>query len=164
MRRKIWMGIVLIVATLILAVGLFTGYVEPPSENGFRLIFLENNTVLISDSDVVSYNLTSQEIAITEIASERLVGMGDELYSFTGFLIRIDGEEVYRGVFRSAIMSAIPGSPKICILFPSMVLHSGIENQNGIRMFYPGFEPPNDQPEANAKFSEYFGDANKLIY
>ena len=163
MRSKFWIGIILIVATLILAVVLFTGYVEPLSENGFRLIFLENNALLISESDVVSYNLTSQEIVITKIASERLVGMGDELYSFTGFLIRIDGEEVYRGVFRSAIMSAIPGPPRICVLFPSMFLQSGIENNNAIRMFYPRFEPPTDQSEANTKFSDYFAQANKLI-
>jgi len=155
---------VLIVIALILAVGLFTGYVEPPPEDGFRLIFLEDNALLISSSDIVSYNLTSQEIAITEAASERLVSMGDELYSFTGFLIKIDGEEGYQGVFRSAFMSAIPGPPKICILFPSMHLQSGIENHNAIRMFYPRFEPPSDQPQANAKFSEYFREANKLIY
>ena len=153
MRRRIWIGIVLIAATLILAVWLFTTYVAPPSEEGFRLIFLENNALLISDADVVFYNFTSQEITITEIASERLVGMGDELYSFTGFLVSIDGEEVYRGVFRSAIMSAIPGPPKICILFPSILLQSGIENHNAIRMFYPGFEPPSNQKDPNTKFS-----------
>jgi len=85
--------------------------------------------------------------------------MGDRLYSFTGFLIRIDGEEVYRGVFRSAFMSAISDPPKISILFPSE-----IENHNAIRMFYPGFEPPSDQPEANAKLVEYFEESNKLSY
>ena len=158
MRRRIWIVLVLILATLISAVWFFTGYVEPPSEGGFRLVFLENNVLLISDADVVSYNLRArQEIAITDTASERLVGMGDRLYSFTGFLIRIDGEEVYRGVFRSAVMSAIPGPPKISILFPSE-----IENHNAIRMFYPGFEPPSDQPEANAKLVEYFEESNKL--
>lgn len=154
---------VLIVATLILVVGLFFGSIESPSKEGFTLTFLENNVLLISDADVVSYNVTSQEIAIKEIASERLVNMGDELYSFTGFVIRIDGEEVYQGVFRSAIMSAIPGPPRICVLFPSMFLQSGIENNNAIRMFYPGFEPPSDQSEANARFSDYFAQANKLI-
>jgi hypothetical protein len=163
MRRWILIFI-LIVTALILTIGLFTCYVEPPPEEGFRLIFLEDNALLISGSDIVSYNLTSQEIAITEAASERLANMGDELYSFTGFLIKIDGEEVYQGVFRSAFMSAIPGPPKICILFPSMHLQSGIENHNAIRMFYPRFEPPSDRQEANAKFSEYFGEANKLIH
>ena len=85
------------------------------------------------------------------------------MYSFTGFVITIDDEEVYRGVFRSAVMSAIPGPPRICVLFPSMFLQSGIENNNVIRMFYPGFEPPSNQSEANAKFGDYFRQANKLI-
>jgi len=163
MRRRILITSALILATLILVVGLFVGSMESPSKEGFTLTFLENNVLLISDADVVSYNVTSQEIAITEIASERLLDIGDKLYNFTGFVIRIDGEEVYGGVFRSAIMSAIPGSPRICVLFPSMGLQSGIENNNAIRMFYPGFEPPSDQSEANAKFNDYFEQANKLI-
>lgn len=164
MRRKIWVCVILFASMLILVVGSLIGNVNPPSEEGFRLIFLENNTLLISHSDVISYNLTSQEIAITEIASERLVDMGDELYSFWGFLITIDGEQVYQGVFRSAIMSAIPSSPKISILFPSMLPQSGTENYNAIRMFYPQFEPPSNQPEANAKFKEYFRKTNKIIH
>ena len=163
MRRKILVSGLLIVAILILIVGLFFGSMAAPSKDRFTLTFLENNVLVISDADIVSYNKTSQEIAITEIASEHLVNMGNELYNFTGFVIRIDDEEVYHGVFRSTIMSAIPGSPRICILFPSMFLQSGIENNNAIRMFYPSFEPPSDQSEANAKFIEYFAHANKLI-
>jgi len=60
MRRRIWIVLVLILATLISAVWFFTGYVEPPSEGGFRLVFLENNVLLISDADVVSYNLRAR--------------------------------------------------------------------------------------------------------
>ena len=164
MRRRVWIGLVLTVAALISALWFFTGYVEPPSEGGFRLVFLEGDVLLISDVDVVSYNLTNQEIAITDTASERLVGMGDRLYSFTGFSIRIDGEEVYHGVFRSAFMSAIPDPPKISILFPSILFPSEIENPNAIRMFYPWFEPPSEQPEANAKLVKYFEESNKLSY
>ena len=163
MRRRILVSAALIFATLILVIGLFLGSIESPLKEGFTLTLIENNVLLISDAEVVSYNVTSQELAITENASERLVGMGDELYSFGGFVIRIDGEEVYQGVFRSAIMSAIPGPPRICVLFPSMFLQSGIERNNAIRMFYPGFEPPSDQIEANAKFRDYFGQATKLI-
>jgi hypothetical protein len=163
MKRRILISTALILATLILVLGLFLVSMDSSSKEGFTLIFLENNVLLISDADVISYNVTSQEIAINETASERLLDMGDELYIFTGFAIRIDGEDVYQGVFRSAIMSAIPSPPRICVLFPSIFLHSGIENNNAIRMFYPGFKPPGNQLEANAKFSDYFGQANKLI-
>ena len=118
---------------------------------------------MVNSEDVSIETRSQTEITITDIASERLVDMGNKLYNFTGFVIRIDGEEVYQGVFRSAIMSAIPGPPRICVLFPSMFIQSGIENNNAIRMFYPGFEPPSDQSEANAKFSDYFAQTNKLI-
>ena len=37
--------------------------------------------------------------------------LGD-FYSFTGFVIKIDGEEIYRGIFREHTMSAIPASSK----------------------------------------------------
>jgi hypothetical protein len=161
--RRILHSAALIFALLILVVGLFLGSMNSSSKEGFSLTFLENNVLLISDADVISYNVTSQEIAIKEIASKRLLDMGDELYSFTGFAIRIDGEELYQGVFRSAIMSAIPGPPRICILFPSIIIQSGIESNNTIRLFYPGFEPPSDQIEANTKLSECFGQTNKLI-
>jgi len=93
------------------------------------------------------------------------VDIGDSLYSFdNGFVIRMNGEEVYRGVFRTAIMPAIPSPPRISILFPSMLFPSETENHNAIRMFYPASEPPNDEPEANAKFFQCFEDVDKLTY
>ena len=136
----------------------------PPAKEGFKLMFVENNALLISDNDIISYNLTSKEITITDAASKRLLDMGDNLYSLNqGFVIRIDGEEVYRGVFRTSFMSAIPAAPKISILFPSMLFPSETENDNAIRMFYPGFEAPNDQIGAYEKFVNHFEQANKLI-
>src|SRR5512137_2310437 len=120
MKKGALIGLLLIAVAVISAAWFLKDYVVPPSEEGFRLVSLESSAVLISDADIVSYNWTSQEIAITDAASERLLQIGDDLYSFAdGFVIRIDGEEVYRGVFRTAIMSAIPESPKISILFPS---------------------------------------------
>ena len=49
MRRWIWIGVVLIVATSILAVRLLIGNVQPPSKEGFRLIFsIEWEVLLLS--------------------------------------------------------------------------------------------------------------------
>jgi hypothetical protein len=59
-------------------------------------------------------------------------------------------------------MSAVPSPPRISALFPSMLFPSQTENRNAIRMFYPGFEPPSDLPEANARIFEYFEDTGKL--
>ena len=89
--------------------------------------------------------------------------MGD-LYAWAGFVVKIDGVEVYRGVFRAHTMSAIPAPPSITILFPSVVLPSETENYGAIRMFYPSFQPPGDLPANNARLLQYFDRANKLVY
>jgi hypothetical protein len=164
MKTKLWIGILIIVVSILAAV-LLASYLAKPAEEGFTVIFLEDNTVLISGNEVLSYNWTSQEIAIADAASERLLGKGDSLYSFSkGFVMRINGEEVYQGVFRLSVHSAIPSSPKISIMFPSTLFQSEPDNYHAVRMFYPSFEPPSDQPEANTKLSEYFEDAGKLLY
>ena len=163
MKKIISIGFLLIVFIAIIAAWLLMNDATQPSEEGFKIISLENNNMLISDTDILSYNWTSQEITITNTASERLIEIGDSLYSFVGFVVKINGEEIYRGVFRMAIHSAIPEPPRISILFPSMLFPSETENCNAIRMFYPSFEPPSDQPEANAKLSSYFKTISKLI-
>ena len=165
MKRWVWIGLALAILVSISALWLFRGHVAQSPENGIRIVSLENNALIISDADILSYNWTRQEITITDKAADRLEGMGDRLYSFSsGFAIRINGEEVYRGVFRAAYMSAIPESPRISILYPSMLFPSETENRNAIRMFYPWFEPPSDQPEENARLFDYFEDVNKLSY
>jgi hypothetical protein len=165
MKKRKWINLLLVLLVLIAALWVFRNYVDQPSEVGFSLVSLKDNTVLISDTDVLSYNWTSQEIALTDGAAQRLNQMGNNLYSFTdGFVIRIKGEEVYQGVFRSPIMSAIPEPPKISIMFPSVLFPFESENNHAIRMFYPGFQPPTDQLEKNSKLSQYFEAVNKLTY
>jgi hypothetical protein len=165
MKKRMWTSLLLIVLASTAALFVLRSYMVRPSEAGFSLVSLKDNALLISDADVLSYNWTSQEIALTDAASQRLIQQGENLYSFTdGFVIKIDGEEVYQGVFRSPIMSAIPEPPRISIMFPSVLFPSESVNNHAIRMFYPGFQPPNDQPEKNSKLSQYFEGVNKLTY
>jgi hypothetical protein len=163
MRASTYVGSLLVVLVLLSVAWYFGRNASEPSQEGFKIVSLEDKGVLISDSDIMSYNWTSQEIAIMDVASQRLRNRGDNLYSFaSGFVITIDGEEVYRGVFRMAIHSAIPSPPQISIMFPSALLGSEIDNYGAIRMFYPWFQPPIDQPEANAKLYDYFSESGKL--
>jgi hypothetical protein len=160
-----WISLLLIVLVLIVGLWVFRDYMVQPSESGFRIVSLKDGTVLISDADILSYNWTSQEIALTDAASQRLTKTASSLYDFTGgFAIRINGQEVYQGVFRAAYMSAIPAPPKISIMFPSVLFPSESQNNHAMRMFYPGFQPPSDEPEKNLKLSQYFEGVNKLTY
>jgi hypothetical protein len=165
MKTSTYIGALLLVLLLISVAWYFGKDSAQPSQEGFKLVSLEDNVVLVSDPDVLYYNWTSQEIAITNEASQRLLEEGDGLYNFTsGFVITIDGEEVYHGVFRMAIHSAIPAAPQISILFPSMLFTSETQYYGSMRKFYPVFEPPNDQPEANTKFYLHFENSGKMIY
>jgi hypothetical protein len=164
MKRRIWIGFVLVVLASISALWFFRSYMMQPSEAGFRIYSIENNALLISDADILSYNWTSQEMAITTEASERLTETGN-LYSWPGgVVVKIDGEETYRGIFREYTMSAIPTPPKISILFPSASFPFESVNRGAIRMFFPSFQPPSDQPVNNAKILSYFEKINKLEY
>jgi hypothetical protein len=165
MKKTIWIIIALTVLVPISTMWLFRNYANPPAESGFKMISLQNNALLISESDILSYNWTSHEMAISDEASQRLLGYGDSLYSFTGgFVIRIDGEELYRGVFRAIYMSAIPAPPKISILFPAIFYPSSTENPKALIMFYPSGEPQSNQTEANKKLFQYFEKTNKLTF
>ena len=165
LKKRMLISLLLVVIALIATLWVFISYQLKPSQAGFTLVCLKDNTVLISNADILSYNWTSQEITLTDSASQRLIQMEENLYSFTeGFIIKIDGQEIYQGVFRSPIMSAIPEPPRISIMFPSILFPSETENNHKIRMFYPGFQPPNDQPEKNSKLFQYFEGVNKLTY
>jgi hypothetical protein len=164
MKKLIIVSLLLVLLVALTSAWVFRDTWSPPSEAGFRIVSLNDNTVLLSDEDVVTFNSTSQEIALTDAASQRLTQFGGSLYSFTNvFALRVNGEEIYQGVFRSAVMSALPASPKIAILYPAMYFPSGLENDHAIRLFYPSFEAPNDLSEETSKFAQYFLEAGKLI-
>jgi hypothetical protein len=164
MKKLIIVSLLLILLVALTAAWVFRDTWSPPSEVGFRMVSLNDNIVLLSDEDMVTFNVTSQEIALSDEASQRLTQFGDSLYSFTNVVaLRVNGEEIYQGVFRSAVMSALPASPKIAILYPAVYFPSDAENDHTIRLFYPSFEAPSDLSEENAKLAQYFAEAGKLI-
>jgi hypothetical protein len=163
MKRTIWVALLLVLLLSVSTVWFFVGRSTPPSLTGFRITTIGTNVTLISDADILSYNWTSQEMAITPQASARL-NATKGLYNWTGFVITIDGGVAYGGVFRAYTMSAIPAPPAISILFPSVTFPSQSTNYGAMRMFYPGFQPPGDQSASNVKLIQHFQKTNRLTY
>jgi hypothetical protein len=129
------------------------------------MVSLNDNSVLLSNADMMSFNVTSQEIFLTNTGAQRLALLENGLYDFSNVVsLRVNGQEIYQGVFRTASMSALPQQPKIAILYPSMDLTTGTENDHAIRLFFPSFQPPSDLIEMNTKFTQYFQDAGKLVH
>jgi hypothetical protein len=156
MKRQIWISIMLVVLVALAGLWVFRGSWLPSSESGFRLASLEDNNVLVSDADVLSYNATSQEIILTDQASQRLTQMGDNLYSSV-YVIRINGEEICQGLIRTVYWSSLPPPSKIEIYFPS-----DLTGDHALRLLYTQVEPSNNLQEKYTPFIQYFEDANKL--
>jgi hypothetical protein len=168
-NKLVWASIIAVVCISLAAVaGAWWVYNEnsflPKQDKGFVLALNDGSLTLLSDADIISFNLTSQEIAITDNASERLTNFGNGLYNFSSvYVFRVNSEEVYQGIFRSAIMSAVPSPPKIAVLYPSFDYLTNEENNHAIRLFYPNFEVPGYQTENNAKLVAYFQEAGKVV-
>ncbi len=156
MKKRIWASILLVFVVLA-GLWFFTSNWLPASESGFKLSSLEDDSLFVSDSDILSFNVTSQEIILTDQASQRLTQMGDELYRSVG-VVKINGEEIYQGLFRTAYMSLIPPPSKVTIFFPS-----DMTDDHAVRLYHT-FEPSSDMQEQNAKVIQYFEAANKLTY
>lgn len=157
----------LAVIVAVAAVVIYQNTLARTSENkqltGFTMVILSDNTTLLSDVDVLSFNSTSQEFTLTQNASERLQQVGNSLYNFTNPVsIRVNGEEIYRGIFRSIIMSAVPEPPTVAILYPSVTIPECTEKDNVMRLFYPSFELPSDMQAMNTKLVDFFEDTNRF--
>lgn len=163
MRKRAPASIILIVLIAVAATWVFKGYWSPPPAHGFNITALQDDTLLVSDAQVLSFNATSQEFTLNNAASQKLMQMRDILYNYNYTVtLKIDGEEIYQGLFRAVWMSAVPSPPEIAILFPSFNFTDDTENSHAMRLFYPYFQPGSNQLEANQKLIHYFEATNRL--
>ena len=166
MKKQVILGVLLVVIVAVAAVLVFqSDLLGSASEDktGFTMVSLSDNSVLLYDTDILSFNSTSQEFLLTDSAVQRLQAAGTNLYNFTNIVsIRVNGEEIYRGIFRSIIMSAVPEPPTVAILYPSVTIPDCTEKENAMRLFYPSFELPSDMQAMNTKLTGFFEDTNRL--
>jgi hypothetical protein len=157
------LAVIIAVAAVVIIQNTLGNASENKPETGFTVVILSDNSTLLSDADIISFNSTSQEFTLTQNASERLQQAGYSLYNFTNPVsIRINGEEIYRGIFRNAAMSAVPQPPTIAILYPSITFPEGTEKNCTMQLFYPSFTPPSDMQAMNTKLTHFFEYTNRL--
>lgn len=166
MKKQLIFGLLAVIIA-VAAVVVYQSTLGSVSENkpvtGFTMVYLSDNSTLLTDVDILSFNSTSQEFTLTQNASERLQQLGFSLYNFTNTVsIRVNGEEIYRGIFRNAAMSAVPQPPTVAILYPSITFPEGTQMDNVMRLFYPGFTPPSDMQAMNTKLVNFFENTNRL--
>jgi hypothetical protein len=166
LKKQVYVGILMVVIVAVAALLVFqSGLLDSPHHDntGFTMVSLNDNSVLLYDSDVLQFNSTSQELLLTDTASQRLQSLGINLYNFSNVVsIRVNGEEIYRGIFRNAAMSAVPQPPTIAILYPSITFPEGTVKNCTIQLFYPSFTPPSDMQAMNTKLTNFFEDTYRV--
>jgi hypothetical protein len=128
------------------------------SREGFGIYLLENDTLIISDVDMLSYNKTNHGIDLTDECAKRLEEVKTPI--FGRFVIRINAEEIYYGTFVPSFVSRSYPSSEPVIMTPPL---SGSYDFVKIQMGYPFNQPPDVDPRNNSKIFDYFQKAGKLI-
>ena len=152
----------LLIAFLIIAVfcSALTSYywisTNHKSEEGFGIFLSENNTLVISDQDIIWYNVTSHEVKLTQSGADKIDALNVSVFG-TQFVAKIDGREIYKGTFMTPISSV--SAPPSNVVIETFFQNNTIKIQIG----YPPMQPPGKDPRINSEIFNHFQNLNKLV-
>ena len=129
-------------------------FVITPSEEGFDIYLLESDELVISDLEIISYNKTSHKIILTDVGVEKIKDLQVPLNG-TSFVIKVEGEEIYRGAFWSPISSLIYHG----VVIETVVTNNSVKIEAG----YPSSHFQGKDPRANPKMFDYLNRVGKMI-
>jgi len=155
MAKKIKIGLVI----LFVGIAVFGGWFILKnqlqiSREGFGIYLLENDELVISDKDIISYNKTSHEIKLTEYGIKKIEALKVPLQG-SPFVVKINDEKIYNGSFVTPISSIPPP--------PSEVVIVTLVSDNNTIQIEKGYPTPNVDPRNNSQLFDYFQKVGKLI-
>ena len=124
-----------------------------PLEGGFGIYLLGSGELVISDREIVSYNKTSHEIELTEAGVAKIEGLQVPVNG-TGFVVKVEGEEIYRGAFWTPISSL----PYNGVVIETVVTDDSVKIEAG----YPSSQFQGEDPRDNPKIFDYLSRLGKL--
>lgn len=124
-----------------------------PSEGGFGIYLLGSGELVISDLEIVSYNRTSHEIELTEAGVAKIEGLQVPVNG-TGFVVKVEGQEIYRGAFWTPISSL----PYNGVVIETVVTDNSVKIEAG----YPSSQFQGDDPRDNPRVFDYLSRLGKL--
>lgn len=157
LSKKSVLGVIVLLLAGIAVVGWLLLGQQP--QRGFEIYLSESNKLVISDEDIVSYNKTSHKIKLNEQGLRRMKALDLYLYQKT-FIVKLNGEEVYKGAFWSSISSQ---SYSGIVIVDVILIRNGMTDSITIEKGYPspdffeGIDPRN-----NPEIFDYFQKIRKL--
>lgn len=162
MERETYIATILgIVGALTLC--LLIAYQARIQTGEFAIILTLNNTKVVSEADIIYYNITSHEFTLTDECAGRLKPMGWRLSG--NFTMVVNGEVVLSGIFVPPVVSRSYPSSQVVIVYPNIWSSMGsmIYGKMKIQMGYPWDTPVTSDPRDNPRITEYFERLGKLI-
>ncbi len=129
-----------------------------PEAERFGIYLLSSGDLVISNDDIVCYNLTSHEIVLGKSGVARIKELGTIPVNGTGFVVMVDGEAVYTGAFWTPVSSISYHGVVIMIEIPlpdTLRLELGYPDPS----FYEGSDPRGD-----TRIADVFRALSKLIH
>jgi hypothetical protein len=136
-------------------------YQSPTPIGELAIILALDNNKVVSDSDILYYNVTSHEFTLTSECAERLKPMGWRLAG--NFTLVVNAEVELRGIFVPPITSRSYPSNQVVIIYPTFDFSSNNYRVMKIQMGYPWDQPVSLDPRDNPRITEYFDLSGKLI-
>lgn len=127
------------------------------SKEKFGIYLFENNELVVSDKDILSYNKTSHIIKLTEDGANKINNLFVGVYG-KPFVMILNGKEMYNGSFWTSISSVSYSG--VVILIDDVSINNSIAIQLGYPSlgFYDGKYLIN-----NSEIFYYFERLGKLI-
>jgi len=145
-------SILILLATIIIViVARYYVYPSQHPEAGFNLILTKDDSKLLSDTDIQSYNVSSYTLTLTDECVDRMKTMKEPLIG--DFIITINGESDLHGIFVSPMVSRSYPSTEVVIVYPS--IPSDYKTMK-IQMGYPWDQPTDNDPRHDSKMTQYF--------
>jgi hypothetical protein len=152
------MYLAFVVVFLILSIGGWWIWhnVSLMSNGRFGIFLLDTDEVVISGEDIVSYAKSVHEVKLTEEGATKIEQLSLKVpVDGTKFVIKINGQEIYRGWFWSPVSSISCSG----VVIETLVRNNTIRIETG----YPSFHFQGEDPRNNPDLLNYFQVVGKLV-
>ena len=153
-QRRIILTIAIATFSVLMLFGVSSWYGRPGQ--GFGIYLVKDNRLIIADNDVLSYTWNSHTLKLTEEGARRIRELSVPVVG-EPFVLKVNGEELYRGYFWTSISSISCNGIMIDVL---RITDNCVSLENGYpsESFFTGADP-RDQKEV----FEYFQRIGKLV-
>jgi len=154
-KTRVWLAILFVGIAVVGGWFVLSSQLQTSNE-GFGIYLSQNNELVISDRDIVSYNKTSHEIKLTEEGVRKIEALSFEVPMYgKPFVVKLNDREIYNGSFWSPISSVAVSR----IVIDTFVQDNTIRIEAGYPSseFFKGIDPRN-----NSEIFEFFRRIGKL--